>query len=576
MKKNYLIIAAVVVIVLAAGIAVFFIKPAAEKIPADLISKDAAGKIVADLVAADENAAGLAAYLYPNPVKPKSKIYSWGTGETGVAKTLDKWSYVAWIDREPGNAFFAHPTEFIYIDAKTGAVERVSDQFWPVIDGQPFEGDAATQVAGYKLSLGGIDFKTKISNYVKDKLFEAASAAAGSCLRIDPKAANAPTGRYYAVVVSGFGKNSFVFLEGAQQMYDGLKDIGYDPANLTFLGQGPARVDPDWDRQGLAKIVPYADGPKVYTSPENLTSVLARLKEKMTAQDSLFVFILSHGYKGGLALGRRLENPGKASDDYALAGLPGSLSADSFSSALQKKLTACEVMVLIDACYSGSLEDDLRGDFDPIAVKRLASAHSTDAETHSFGADLREPPDSEIKAAYDLDYPGTVTTVKDENPADRGGEFSSGFIENLSKTIFSVIYGAGYDLDAAAANKMTWPFWWQLGEEGACSAPNAALMPPKTEPPLTNVNANTNTAPAKPQVPAKKKISVIPYDGSYITLDKVKAYTQDQCDCCAEQHWHARQGNTVKTMDGRIITDPFKKCGLGTIREHPITSIDAP
>lgn len=569
MSKNRLIIILVCLALAVAAVIYFWPKG----MPKDLLTKDQAEKIVRDLVSADENAKSLAAYLYPEVVSPKSKVYSWGRGEAGGVKDIKKYSYVAWIDREPGNAFFAHATEFIYIDAKTGAVERAADEFWPVINGRPFEGDGSTQVAGASGEVSGTDYRAKVARYVKESLFEAAQAAGGKKLVITEKPANAPKGKYYALVVAGFGRNSWVFLEGAQQMYDGLLGIGYEAGNITFLGQGPARVDPDWNRQGEAKIIKYDKGPKGHTSPGEVESALASIKQKMKSEDSLFVFVISHGYEGGLALGQPLPDNDAASLDYALHGLDASMSAESFSKAVLENLTACEVMVTIDACYSGSEEEPLRAEYKPDKVKRLAAAHSTDKDTQSYGADLRDPLDVKEPAVLDLDNGAPKTPEKDLNPKDVGGEFSSGFIASLSKTVFGAVYGAGFDLDAARANRMTRPYWWRLGEDGACNVPNTAIMPP-VEKPLTATTTTATTT--KPKPPAVKTISVIPHSGSYILLSLVRPYTPEQCDCCDEDHWHVRNGNTVKTLDGKTVTDPFAKCGLGTIREHPITSIPEP
>ncbi len=65
----------------------------------------------------------------------------------------------------------------------------------------------------------------------------------------------------------------------------------------------------------------------------------------------------------------------------------------------------------------------------------------------------------------------------------------------------------------------------------------------------------------------------IPIGGSFVPVHQVVEYTPAQCPCCDENHWHAKDG-TVTTLDGKVITDPYKDCGLGKVSDMPKTEVE--
>jgi hypothetical protein len=549
--------------------------PQVEALPADLLSKDKAASIVKEIVQADAAKDDIAAYLYPEVLRPGDEVTPWGYDEErGGLDSVDRYSYLAWIDRDPGNAFFAHETEFILIDAKTGEYVKKVSNYWPVINDEvSFEGDTETMVAGEPTAVrGGTDYRAKMMSYVRTWSVPAAVASADNRPRITANPAYAPTGEYYALIVSGFGRNAWVFLDGAQAMYETLKNSGYDDGHITFLAPGPVKIDAGWDRKGEPQVIRQEGVVDQATSPANVEAAINAITSKMTEKDSLFVMVLAHGDNGWIDLGKPLPRPQEVGLIKAFKGLPASLSSKKFSAALLAKTKACEIMVVFDSCYSGSHQKPLQSQYDETRIKRLVAAHSTDDKTKSYGADYRKPADDKKKVKGSLDVKAAETPVADPNPADFGGEFSSGFIANLGKQVFAAVYEAGAALDAAKMNKMTKPFMWNLGKDGACLPPvvDTVVNPPPAppSPPPTPPSAQPPTQPVK-------KISVIPYDGSYIPAEQVTQYTPQQCPCCDAPHWHAKSG-TATTLDGRKITDPYAKCGLGKVSEHPVTTIEVP
>jgi len=548
-------------------------RPAAP-LPADLISRDQAAKIVQDLVGADKDQDNLAAYLYPEVLRPGDEVSAFGDDpEKGdKSRAIDQYSYLAWIDREPADVFFSHDTEFVFVDARSGQAERESHGYWPLVNGEPFGRDQDSRIAGApvppRVAAG---WRADVASYVKGLSIPPARAADDGRPRITPDVKNAPPGEYYALIVSGYGENSWVFLEGAWQMYDALKAAGYDDAHITMLAPRAVRIAKGWNYVGEPPT--ETDGGLVdgTPGPEGVLAALKDITAKMTEKDSLFVFVIAHGEPNWLALGRPLAKPDAATVRRNFEGFGGSLWSKHFSQALLGQTKACEIMAIFDSCYATSEKAQLSANFDPSRIKRLAAAFASDKKAK--GADHREPDDKTKPATIDLDKGAPKSKIADKNPEDIGGEFSSGLIVSLNKRVFGAIYAAGTKLDAAALNKLTRPELLDfLGEDGPCVSPLIPMIP-------SNVYEGPGKAPEEPEPestpPAKpmKKISVISYGGSYITVDQLTQYTAAQCKCCDAPHWHAKNG-TVTTIDGKKVTDPYANCGLGKVSEHPVTTIE--
>lgn len=220
-----------------------------------MLSHAQAEEIVKNILTAEEEGEDMVAYLWPEMLNKGDEVLSWDNDqeeedETEVRKMKGN-SWLAWIDHEPGNVFFAHQTEFVYIDAVSGEYERVADDFWPMINEESFEGDDESMITidGFEDDSQAYDFgnlRERMASYMKEVIGKEAKAQGGGYIRIDPDETDAPQGEYYALVVSGFGRNSWVFLEGTRAMYDALKSVGYDDDHITYLAQGRAQVDPNW------------------------------------------------------------------------------------------------------------------------------------------------------------------------------------------------------------------------------------------------------------------------------------------------------------------------------------------
>lgn len=73
------------------------------------------------------------AWLTREPLSPGAEVWPFDVPEETT--TVERPTWFAWIDDHP-QAFFAHPTRFVFIDAESGAVEVKQARWWPVLDGE--------------------------------------------------------------------------------------------------------------------------------------------------------------------------------------------------------------------------------------------------------------------------------------------------------------------------------------------------------------------------------------------------------------------------------------------------------
>jgi hypothetical protein len=592
-----MIVFAAALVILALAV---FIYMRGQSEPTNLLGYNQAREIVLEILRTDNDRDSIVAYLYPALLQAGDRVVGWDydSREAGAAdenekqpKELERYTWLAWIDRDPGNVFFAHNTEFVYIDAVTGQYEKAADDFWPSVNGESFEGELTDMVATYDIAAAaGEDRLPWMNLSVEDikKMFaiEAKASETQNKMRITPDEADAPPGEYYALIVSGFGKNAWVFLEGAHLMYDALLPLGYNDAHITFIAPYHKAIDPKWSHYGINAPLVDSDRVDTRTSPTNVSVALDDLKGKLTKNDSLFVFILAHGALRKFALGEPVSASEKMGAHDLRFGSPAEYGAARFADKLLKDTKACEVMVLFDSCHSGWHEEYLRARYDPEKVKRLQVAHSTNRDTISYGADYRKPRSTSTPAKLDLDSGAPGSLFVDPNPADRGGEFSSGFIENIGSGIFSTAYEAAIANDAARMNNFTHPYLWTLGESGPCTAtatPPVTVTPeppdtppaPKDTPPAPEAKPKDET-PAPEPAPKKKTVTVVEINGKLVPHAQLRAYPAFSCNCCEgeEDHYHALNGESVTALDGTVIPDPFKDCGYGTVSDLPARAIE--
>lgn len=72
-------------------------------------------------------------FLGTEPIQPGSTIWPYFEEEDSL--TITKSTWFAWINDYP-DAYFAHDTRYVFMDASTGEYEVENAQWWPVLNGE--------------------------------------------------------------------------------------------------------------------------------------------------------------------------------------------------------------------------------------------------------------------------------------------------------------------------------------------------------------------------------------------------------------------------------------------------------
>ncbi len=109
----------------------------------DLTREEAIERLMAEVIQSSPNADMLVAYGLQHPLPASDLLQSLLPADITSSTALigppythgEAWFF--WIDDLP-LAAFAHPTRFILIDLATGAVEVKPEEWWPVVNGEPY------------------------------------------------------------------------------------------------------------------------------------------------------------------------------------------------------------------------------------------------------------------------------------------------------------------------------------------------------------------------------------------------------------------------------------------------------
>ncbi|MBN1786967.1 MAG: caspase family protein [Sedimentisphaerales bacterium] len=237
----------------------------------------------------------------------------------------------------------------------------------------------------------------------------------------------------YAVLVCGVTDSWMVTSLG--QAYNAITGgtgflptkLNYDDDHIYFIA--PNRYD-------------YT-GPHYYTATKaNIQAAIAAVANISDNDDSVFVYIITHGNSDGL------YNPTMTFDE-----LDASLDA----------VTCQQMIVVYDSCKGGNMIDALDDDNDvPHKNRILIASTGTANSMYSSYPDGYYPGEGISNNA-----PETPMRGSDPNPWDEGAEFSSGFFE------------AFYMVDWY----WTWGWInWLCNNQGICSGPTTPAGPPSWNP----------------------------------------------------------------------------------------------
>ena len=234
-----------------------------------------------------------------------------------VGATLATPQWLFFVDLSPGNRF-GHPTKFVLIDARSGAVAVEEHETWPVLNGCQHYAGAGDDPAAADIVQPG-----------RARL--APSPALRASSRVKTRAEE--VGKTLGVVVAGYPR------------YDMYVDTLHAP---TLLGRGG---------------IPAGTLTAIRAPNSTLARVLAVWGDacrNATEGDTVFFYISSHGMKAGYAmLATGFVAPTGAADADTYNPRPDGtkllierLTPADLLPALQTCL-ACDAILMIDTCYSG-------------------------------------------------------------------------------------------------------------------------------------------------------------------------------------------------------------------------------
>ena len=258
-------------------------------------------------------------------------------------------------------ARFQHPVEFFFVDAATGALTRLDETSWPLINGFGYYGSRDADTKSPDLMAGPPVLSGPKSTAIRDA-GDSASAhtleAADRNIRAHMMLASMPAAPartstlnfvaradlsqvQNAATPNGGGTTYALIIEGADES-DENADIQNIPGLFGHGGIPVASVQfsKPSDSVGL-------NGPG--RSPR-MDEVEADFKKDCGAaqpNDTLFIYITGHGLKNG---GVQLDSNGV--DKFGDPVTFETLTASRFDFSGCK---ACHIIIIIDACYSGKM-----------------------------------------------------------------------------------------------------------------------------------------------------------------------------------------------------------------------------
>jgi hypothetical protein len=286
--------------------------------------------------------------------------------------TLPTMQWFLFVDTKPSNPF-GHPTQFVLVDAHTGAVTSQNQEFWPVLNGCQHYAIAAYAPATADIVQAGPAIAASLKSL--------SSAPA----RPTGRSRAADTGQTRATIAAGWPR------------YDMLADTIHVP---TLLGTGGIPT-------GTPTILLVPNAAKTH-----LLSVWNDACQQATEGDTVLFYLSSHGAKEGYALlaTHFIAPPGTAAGDIFYTQDDGTqlltehLVPSDLLPALQTCL-ACEVIVMIDTCYSGVWANYFATVNLPRKAMPVTVLTSADADHISIGyplqpAHVTDPPPPGAGAAY--------------------------------------------------------------------------------------------------------------------------------------------------------------------------------
>lgn len=297
--------------------------------------------------------------------------------ERGLSLSPEHGIWFFWIDEEPG-ARFGHPNRFVIVDGASGEVNEVQEQWWPLLNGEGLwvtsedYWDEANWIFS-NLSWRPVSAAVPIQGSI---LASASSILLGkNMLDLNPILSAQIPSPGAAIVINGWSEDE----SGKEDMEtdaDSMHDIfSQSSFDTTYLGP---KQDNNRDR----------DGTNDYDS---ISRWFWDQSRKLKPSQTLFVYLTAHGYVS--------SSSGE--------GIAGGISEGLMKVWLENFDPGVHIVVIVDSCYAGSFIDSMN----QVADFTITATNATDP-------------------SY-----GDIDPAEDPNPDDKGGEFTSGFVEDWNKLL---------------------------------------------------------------------------------------------------------------------------------------------
>jgi hypothetical protein len=402
------------------------------------ISLEAAGQIVLEeIVQPDSLDHEVIVFVHADLLQPSDELIAYlpeGFEEESGSINIAEASWFFWIEDAPA-ARFAHPNRFVLVSSETGEHQVFDEEWWPVLDGEGLwveEEDYWDENNWLYTNLVWRPVGSESEQ--RNSIFARTLFPVGYRLQGEFPAWWGNKSPGSAIVINGWrpGETDKLNMElDADTMHDVLSESGFD---TTFFGPEQA-------------LLPNPDRDHLYVRAD-INRWFSDKAGTMKAGETLVVYLVGHG--------------SVLSDG---TGNAGGFYETEFVSWLSRFDEGVHIIVVIDACFSGSFHNGL-APFVDIVIS------ATDSETYSYG---------------DLD------PDEDPDPTDRGGEFSSGFAAKWREIIQSPSLINRVEQRSEALNRSFWQALSGEAFEGG-RANDAALLTGKTTPQRsTNFTSHLST-----------------------------------------------------------------------------------
>ena len=280
-----------------------------------------------------------------------------------------------WLDDAPG-ARFAHPSRFVVIDRADGAITLQESEWWPVLNGENLWIESEDYWNEESWIFNNIDWRAPTSLIPAKPMLASVNILDANNSFHQGDAALIKLGQIDTigdlVVINGGGNSAS---QNASLATDSQNILGLFGSDLGF---GRTYLGPEITTEG--------DLTTGNNELETIGDVLEQKARDLEPGQTLFIYITGHGFI--------------ADDDGR--GLAAGISENLLEIWLSDMDPGVNLILVIDACYSGSFVD---------TTSKFADITITSTSDSDYGY-------------FDLD------NAQDPNPEDSGGEYTSGFVED--------------------------------------------------------------------------------------------------------------------------------------------------